>query len=60
MKVIATNGILNIVDIIYDINDSIVLDNGQTRDIEYDDENNPYFVYHQEKYYLNEFIKINN
>ena len=59
MKVIATNGILNIVDIIYDINDSIVLDNGQIRDIEFDGKHH-YFVYHNEKYYLNEFIKINN
>lgn len=58
MKVIATNGFLNIVDIKYGIIDFVVLDDGTQCDI-WDSGNELCFSYNNEVYYLNDFIRTN-
>lgn len=55
-KVIATNGILNIVDIIHEVDDFVVLDDGSQHVVCYEKEV-PFFEYNGEEYCLNEFIR---
>jgi len=57
-KIIATNGVLNIVKIIYELDDFIQLDDG-TQHVIYYEESTPYFKINDTKYYLDEFIKTN-
>ena len=57
-KIVATDGYLGITDIIYDINDYVILSHNNKRyQIIYDDEI-PYFIFNEEKNFLNEFIRI--
>lgn len=58
MKVIGTNGYINIVDIIHEIDDFVVLDDGSQHIVWYGEES-PYFILNEEKYYLNEFVRTN-
>jgi len=55
-RIIASDGYIGITDIIYDIEDSVVLSSGEDCIIYYN-ETIPYFIYNNVKYYLNEFIK---
>ena len=57
-KVVATNGYLNIVNVIHGIDDFVELDDGSQHVIIYEKEV-PFFIYNGEEYCLNEFIRTN-
>lgn len=57
-KIIATDGLLNITDIIYGIDDMIELDDGTQHAIQYDEAGMPYFVVNDTRYNLDDFMRV--
>lgn len=56
-KIIASNGVFNVVAIEHGINDSLKLDDGFSYFIHYDDEI-PYIIVNGAVVYLDEFIRV--
>ena len=52
-----TNGYITISHIIYEIDDFVVLDDGEQYIVDYTEET-PFFMINDSKYYLNEFMKV--
>ena len=60
MEIIASNGYIGIIEIIYGINDHVKHTNGRkTSMIKYNSKGEAYFISYNKRYYLNEFIKTN-
>lgn len=60
MEIIASNGYIGIIEIIYSINDYVRHTNGRKPSmIKYNSKGDAYFISYGKRYYLNEFIRTN-
>lgn len=57
-KIIATDGYINIIDIIYGVDDMIQLDDGTQHAIQYDETGMPYFMIEDIRYNLDDFMRV--
>lgn len=57
-KIIATDGYINIINIIYGIDDMIELDDGTRHAIQYDETGMPYFMIEDTRYNLDDFMRV--
>lgn len=57
-KIIATDGYINIINIIHGIDDLIQLDDGTQHAIQYDEAGMPYFMIADTRYNLDDFMRV--